>query len=165
MDIFCEQRLFFQALKALELSRAPKFVKNCQWGDFQRDAHLDYLAKCKMLHLKVTYWSIFEFCYQKIVWILFVKRAGLPPSGGARALLARFHISRVLLSLRGGLHGFTPFWDFFYYIRLFRAPRRFLGAIKIATESWESILSDSKVWSTGVDLLGNISIPFGIVQL
>ena len=76
-----------------------------------------------------------------------------------------YHISRVLLTLGGGLHGFTPFWHFFYYIRLFRAPRRFLGAVKIATESWECILSDSQVWSTGVDLLGNISIPFGIVQL
>ena len=53
----------------------------------------------------------------------------------------------------------------FYYKRLFWASRRFLGAIKIATESWECILSDSKVWSTGADLLGNISVPFTNVQL
>ena len=44
-------------------------------------------------------------------------------------------ISRVLLTLGGVCNVFTPFWHFFYYIRLFRAPRRFLGAIKIATES------------------------------
>ena len=40
------------------------------------------LATFETLHLKVTYWSIFEFCYQKVEKILFVKRAGLPPSGG-----------------------------------------------------------------------------------
>ena len=44
--------------------------------------------------------------------------------------------------------------------RLFQAPRRFLGAIKIATESWESILSDSKVWSTGADLLARREIHY-----
>ena len=60
-------------------------------------------------------------------------------------------------------NGFPPFWHFFYYIRLFRAPRRFLGAIKIATESWECILSDSKVWSTDFDRLGNLSMPFASV--
>ena len=45
------------------------------------------------------------------------------------------HISRVLLTLGGVCNGFPPFWHFFYYITLFRVPRRFLGAIKIATES------------------------------
>ena len=74
-------------------------------------------------------------------------------------------ISRVLLTLGGVCNGFPPFWHIFYYIRLFRAPRRFLGAIKIATESWECILSDSKVWSMGIDLLGNISAPFTNVKL
>ena len=74
-------------------------------------------------------------------------------------------ISRVLLTLGGVCNGFKPFWHFFYYIRLFRAPRRFLGAKKIATESWECILVDSKVWSTIVDLLGNISVSFTTVQL
>ena len=75
------------------------------------------------------------------------------------------YISRQNVSRPSGGHGFPGFWDFFYYIRLFRAPRRFLGAVKIATESWECILSDPKVWSTGVDLLGNISIHFAIVYL
>ena len=71
-------------------------------------------------------------------------------------------ISRVLLTLGGVCNGFKPFWHFFYYIRLFRALRRFLGAIKIATESWECILSDYKFWSTGVDFLVNIWIPAGL---
>ena len=55
------------------------------------------LATFETLHLKVTYWSIFEFCYQKVEKILFVKRAGLPPSGGARALLARLIIINKLV--------------------------------------------------------------------
>ena len=45
------------------------------------------------------------------------------------------HISRQNVSRHTGGHGFPGFWDFFYYIRLFRAPRRFLGAVKIAIES------------------------------
>ena len=45
-------------------------------------------------------------------------------------------IYRAFYSACGGVrHGFTPFWHFFYYIRLFRAPRKFLGAVKIAIES------------------------------
>ena len=60
------------------------------------------------------------------------------------------------------MHGFTPFWDFFNIIRLFRASRRFLGTIKIATGSWECILSDTEFWSTDVELVGNISITFSI---
>ena len=60
---------------------------------------------------------------------------------------------------RGGVYGFSHFWNFFLYITSFRATRRFLGTLKIATESLESILSDPKFWSTCVDLLGNISTP------
>ena len=43
--------------------------------------------------------------------------------------------------------------------------RRFLRAVKIATESCECVLSDQKVWSRGVDLLGNISIVLSLACL
>ena len=40
-----------------------------------------------------------------------------------------------------------------------------LEAIKIAIESSESVLSDSKFWSTSVDLLVNISMPLDSVYV
>ena len=40
-----------------------------------------------------------------------------------------------------------------------------MRVVKIATESWECELSDQKVWSTGVDLLGNISIAFSLARV
>ena len=64
-----------------------------------------------------------------------------------------------------GPHGFSHFWHVWNYIRLFWVTRRFLRAIKIATESWECVLSDQKFWSTGVDLLGNISIAFSLTRV
>ena len=63
---------------------------------------------------------------------------------------------KIIWFFTRGICRFCRFSAFFYYITLFWAPRRFLGAIKIATESWECILSDPKVCSTGVDLLDNI---------
>ena len=38
-----------------------------------------------------------------------------------------------------------PFWQKFYYIQSFWATRRSLGALKIAIESWESVLSDFEI--------------------
>lgn len=48
------------------------------------------------------------------------------------------------------------------YKILFWVTMRFLRAIKVDTESWESVLSDSKVRSKDVDLLGNIFIPLSV---
>ena len=77
----------------------------------------------------------------------------------------QLYISRVLLTLGGGSARVYIILGLFYYIKLFWAPRRFLGAIKIATESWECLLFEPIFWSTGVDHLGNISIPLAIVYL
>ena len=74
-------------------------------------------------------------------------------------------ISRNQVKQGGGFHGFPPFWDFFQCLYRFWAPRRVLGAIKIATESLEPILRVPIFWSTCVDLLVNISIPFVIVHV
>ena len=66
-------------------------------------------------------------------------------------------ISRNTLTRCPSWHVHQPFWDVFYHIEWSWVIRRSLGALKIAIESWESILSDSKFWSTSVDLLGNKS--------
>ena len=58
----------------------------------------------------------------------------------------------------GGFPGFTGFDHFFYYINDFWATRWVLGAIKIATDSWDLLLQDLTFWSTSVDLLVNTSI-------
>ena len=74
------------------------------------------------------------------------------------------YISRQNMTRGVGVYGFSHFWHVGNYRRLFWVTRRFLRAIKIATESWECVLSDKKVWSTGVDLLGNISIVFSLAH-
>ena len=75
------------------------------------------------------------------------------------------YISRQNMTRGVGPHGFSHFWHVWNYIRPFWVTRRFLRAIKIATESWECVLSYQKVWSTSVDLLGNISIVFALAHV
>ena len=88
----------------------------------------------------------FPFYWQLFLWCLLSK-------------------SRQNMTRGVGPHGFRNFWHVWNYIILFWVTRRFLRAIKIATESWECVLSDQKVWSTGVDLLGNISIAFSLARV
>jgi len=74
-------------------------------------------------------------------------------------------ISRSHVKPISGFHGLKGFKHFFYCSHDFWAPRWFLRAVKIATESLEGILSDSKIWSTGVDLLVNILSYIQIVYV
>ena len=57
-------------------------------------------------------------------------------------------ISRQNVTRGRGVYGLFLFWHVWNYIRPFWVTRRFLRAIKIATESWECVLSYQKVWST-----------------
>ena len=74
-------------------------------------------------------------------------------------------ISRINLRPLCTFHGFPPFFEFFHLYRHFWSFRWVLGATNIATESLECVLSDPKFWSTGVDLLGNISTLTGTVHV
>ena len=118
IDIFCEQSLLFQALKALELSKAPNLSKDVSLSQVRIDIKKKVLTKLDASRVFGNIWNVtFESDILVNFWILlpnncinyFLKRAGLPPSGGARALLARIFMSSY------------PYVSIFFYERKVRS--------------------------------------------
>ena len=150
----------------LFIVREYMYVVNTCWLNCEcmRGAYLKYLQLIQTSISSKIWYDLFipaSTCLKKIQT---QKSTPLNPPNPGRIM--RGNILNYIAQKydqRGGCFCVLPFWHFFLYIRLSRAPRRFLEVIKIATESWECVFSDEKFWSTGVDLLGNIFIAFSIV--
>ena len=103
IDIFCEQILLFQALKALEISKAPNLSKDVSLSKVRID------IKKKVLTKLDAFGNISNVTFESDIlvnfWILlpkncinsFLKRAGLPPSGGGLELCSPVTIYKANL--------------------------------------------------------------------
>ena len=65
IDLFCEQSLLFQALKALELSKATRFVKRSQWVDFHQAVRSQNEQSLLFQLFKLWAFKSLQFCQKR----------------------------------------------------------------------------------------------------